>query len=478
MFESFHSPLQQPMVDYQAWADPQGPFSPEHAMELQKALTAGADINTPGAVAGSGFPLRPESLDSTLYNLTYGMQHIKLWPQLRKEEVYNTVNEYNRLLAHGSGMQFFHGEGDLPGEDDSTWQRIYSTIKYMGCTRRYSIAAAMVRMAHAQAEVHQTLGGTMWLLRELERNLFTGSTTFLPQSFDGYGAQIANIIDLRGRPLTGDVVNWGTGYVLEAPNYGLCTDLYAPVGAITDVVEDINPNARYMITPQGYMNGAAGMQVKTYITQAGPIAFQPNVFLVFGGAAQAAAGDAARRPGAPTISVAPAAGAPLAGTTSQWTAADAGTYIYQVVAYNAFGRSAAVATAAVVVAAGQRVTFTIADGTPVPSYYEIYRSTLNGAVGTCRLQMRVARTATGLTQVSDLNEWIPGCAEGYMVQQNQEFNKFKRLLKYMKVRLGMADSSFRFMLLLFGDLVVHTPDKGVIFRNIGRSSHAPAYIAA
>jgi hypothetical protein len=478
MFETFHSPLQQPLVDYAAWADPQGPYSPELMQNLQKGLTAGADINSPGAVAGSGFPLRPESLDGTLYNLSYRMEHLKLWPQLLKEEVYNTINEYNVLRTHGSGMNFFHAEGGLPGEDDSTWERMYSTTKYMGTTRKYSIAAAMVKMAHAQAEVHQTLGGTMWLLQQLESNLFKGSSTLLSQSFNGYSAQINNVIDLRGRPLTGNDLNWGSGYVLEAPNYGLCTDFYAPVGVITDVIEDINPNARYVITADGYKNGAAGMQVKTYITQAGPIAFQPNVFLTFGGAPGAAAGDSSTRPGSPTISVAPAAGAPGAGETSQWLASDAGTYIYKVVAFNVYGRSAAVTSAAVTVDAGEKVTFSIADGSPVPAYYEIYRSTKGGAAGTCTLQTRVARDVSGTTVVTDLNDYLPGCAEGYMVQQNAEFNKFKRLLKYMKIRLGMADSSFRFMLLMYGDLVVHAPDKGVTFRNIGKASHTPGYVVS
>lgn len=32
--------------------------------ELSKALSAGSDINNPGASAGGGFPLRVESLDS------------------------------------------------------------------------------------------------------------------------------------------------------------------------------------------------------------------------------------------------------------------------------------------------------------------------------------------------------------------------------------------------------------------------------
>jgi len=475
MFDTF----QQPMTDFSAYAAPNGPLSVDHQMDLNKALTAGSDINSPGAVAGGGFPLRPESLDGTLYNLSFSMNMLKLWPQLLKEDVFNTVNEYNVLREHGSGQQFFHGEGGLPGEDDSTWERLYSTIKYMGTTRRYSIVAALNHMAHASAEVHQTLGGTMWILENLEKQLFTGDSSLLPQSFNGYGQQIANVMDLRGRPLTGDIINYGSGYVQEAPNYGTVTDLYSPVGVITDFIDDVMPNARYMVSPDGWRNGRAGMQVKTYDTQIGPIALQPNVFLTFGAAPDAtAAGDAAQRPGAPTILTGPTAGAPGAGETSQFVASDAGTYIYRIVAYNAFGRSTPITSAAVVVATGQKTTMTIADGTPIPSYYIVFRSTRGGAAGTALEQFRVARSATGVTTITDLNEWIPGTGIAYMVQQNAEFNKIKRLLRYMKVRLGILDTSYRFMLLLYLDLVVQTPNKGLIFRNVGRANRSPTYIVS
>ena len=473
-----HPNMMQNIYDWQNPL-PQTPMvDNEGRNDLQKALTAGTDIASPGAVAGSGFPLRPESLDGTLYNLSYRMQHLQLWPQLLKEDVFNTVNEFNVLRAHGSGSHFFHGEGDLPGEDDSTWQRMYSTVKMMGCTRRYTLVSSLVRMAHASAETHQTLGGTMWILEQLEKALFTGDSSLLSESFNGYDAQISNVIDMRGQPLTGDAVNWGSGLVFDAPNYGMATDLYMPVGADTDFVDDVLPNARYNINPQGYTNGHAGMQVKVYDTQRGPIALRPNVFLSFGTTPDAtAAGDAAKRPGSPTISVAPAAAASGV-LTSYFTAGDAGAYRYKIVAHNAYGRSipVTVSASAVTVAADEKVTFTILDGSPVASYYAIYRTAAGGAAGTEEMMMKVARDTSGSTVITDLNAYIPGTGTSYLVQQNREFNLFKRLLRFMKVNLAQVDSSFRFMLLLFGDLVVHSPNKGVIFRNVGRISRTPPFL--
>lgn len=464
------------IIDYSQYGDPMpfGPYAQSEVGELTKALTAGLDINTPGAVAGSGFALRPESLDGTLYNLSFRMEHLRLWPQLLKQEVYNTINEYNVLRAHGSGVAFFHNEGDLPAEDDTTWERMYARVKSMGCTRRYTIMASMVRMAHMQAEAHQTIGGTMWTLEQLERSLFAGNATLLPQAFDGYDQLIANVRDLRGRPLTGDEVNYGAGKVFDAPNYGKATDLYMPVGVDTDFVDDIAPNARYNVQAgPGYVNGHAGMQVKVYDTQRGPISLQPDVFIKFGDIPSSIAlGDSAKRPGTPTEAVAMAS---PTSTLSKFLASDAGSYRYKAVAVNEFGKSAPLElTGTVTVDAGDKVTFSLGDGNPTARYYEIYRSTLGGAATTCKYAFAVIRDPSGTTAIEDNNFYLPGMGRSYLIQQNQEFNKFNRLLRFMKIRLGMVDASFRFMLLLFGNLVVHAPNKALIFINVGRSNRTPA----
>ncbi len=46
-----------------------GTTSPDELADLKKALSAGQDVNDPGVSAGEGFPLRTESLESTLKNL-------------------------------------------------------------------------------------------------------------------------------------------------------------------------------------------------------------------------------------------------------------------------------------------------------------------------------------------------------------------------------------------------------------------------
>jgi len=60
---------------------------------LNKALSAGQDVNPPGsATAGDGFALRVESLERTLRNTTFRMEHIRFWRGIPKMAAYNTVN--------------------------------------------------------------------------------------------------------------------------------------------------------------------------------------------------------------------------------------------------------------------------------------------------------------------------------------------------------------------------------------------------
>ena len=61
-----------------------GQSSQRDVDELNKALSAGQDINAPAAAAGEGFPLRVESLERTLKNTTYKMSHIRFWKNIPK----------------------------------------------------------------------------------------------------------------------------------------------------------------------------------------------------------------------------------------------------------------------------------------------------------------------------------------------------------------------------------------------------------
>ncbi len=200
----------------------------EDVDDLNKALAAGQDINPPGSfTAGDGFALRVESLDRTLRNTTYKMQHIRFWRNIPKLPAYNTVEEYNLITQYGGNPDAaFIDEGDLPEEDDSIYERKFSVVKYLGTVRRVTHVMSLVKPAHGNVIAQETVSGTMHLLRTIERNLFKGDSTLSALQWDGFeklmldNAPATNIIDLRGRPLTEDNLIDGALTIQDAPNYG------------------------------------------------------------------------------------------------------------------------------------------------------------------------------------------------------------------------------------------------------------------
>ena len=104
---------------------------------LNKALDAGSQIARPGSpTAGDGFALRVESLEQTLKNTTFRMEHVRLWKAIPKIPAYNTVEEYNQIQSYANNQySSFVTEGQLPVSTDATYRRQYAKIKFMGTQR-------------------------------------------------------------------------------------------------------------------------------------------------------------------------------------------------------------------------------------------------------------------------------------------------------------------------------------------------------
>jgi len=451
-----------------------GTASQSDVSDLRKALAAGQSVANPGASSGEGFPLRVESLERTLKVVTYRMDDVRLWKAISKLPAYNTVEEYNRLQEYGANdFGGFIAEGDLPESDDSLYSREFTIIKYIGTTRSVTHVMSLVRPAHGPVIAQETVNGTAHLLKQIEKALFFGDSSLVSQQWDGLkplitaGAPAANIIDLRGQPLSEDVLNDGGLTVKTSPNYGRATDLYCADGAYSDLAKSFYPAERIPLPPGGWQDGMVGLSIRGFHSMVGPILFSPDVFIEFGGPENAGAvGAAATRPGTPTEDVAPAA----AGVGSQFIASDAGDYNYKVVAVNRYGKSAPLAlTGPVTVAAGNSVTFSIGDGSPVATAYEIYRSPKDGAVGTELLMETVAKGADP-TVITDDNSDLPGMSTAFLIQQNVEFFSFKQLAPFVKIPLATVDTSIRWMQLLYGAPTVYAPGKSVLYKNVGRAA--------
>lgn len=451
---------------------------------LNKALVAGGDINNPGSGAGVGFPLRVESLDKLLYVTSFRAQDIKFWKTLFKDPAYNTVEEFNRLEEYGSSESAFMAEGDLAVEDDSTYSRQYTKIKFLGTTRRVTHVMSLLRAAHGNAVARESVNGTLWLLRQIERSLFIGDERLIPIQFDGLekslvnawgstelddlqlsGYEDDNVIDMRGAALSEDHIADMAERLVAEPNFGQPSDLWMPTGPVKDLSKILYPKERYDLpAPQG---GMAGISIKGVRTPFGDINLNPDIFIPDSVLAPAAAaGPAAQRPGTPAVGVlaSPLYGGP---NTTYWAAGDVGTYIYKVVAASRYGKSAPVTTASIAVAAGDQVDIPVTDAGPGTTFYDVYRSDKNGAASTARHIMRVRRTGAVQTIV-DLNRFLPNTSKGYMLTQSPEVLKWKQLAPFTKIPLATIDSSIRWMMVLYGALQVMKPLQNGMFINIGK----------
>lgn len=448
-----------------------GTSSAEDIQQLQKALAAGSDVNDPGVSAGEGFALRTESLENTMKNTTYELDEIKLFKVLAKVPASNSVEEFNRLVSYGKGgtRRFnlgFMGEGDLPDEDDSTYERVTVLIKYLGITGRVTHVMNTLRAAHGNVIAQETKHRTIDLLKNLENALFFGDSTLIPEQFDGLQKLITdgapdNVIDLRGAPLTEEKLNDMLLQIRQ--NFGMGTDAYFATGAFADLAKQTYDRQRFAYAPAP---GVIGATVTAFQGQNGKINLHDHVFIQEGPDALAGGlGAAAKRPLAATITVAPAAG----GAGSQFAAADAGTYIYKVVAGNRYGLSAPVEPAGVAVTAGQQVTFTIADGGQGATFYEIYRTAPGGAAADAKMMLRVART--GATQVfTDTNADLPGTSVGFVLQQNSASMAWSQLLPMTRIPLAAVDTSIRWAQVIYGAVKLYTPAKNIVVKNVGRAA--------
>jgi plastocyanin len=454
--------------------------------QLNKALTAGQEINPPGTVtAGDGFALRVESLEQTLKNTTFKMDHVRLWRSIPKLAAYNTVEEHNVISGYGDNPDAgWIDEGDLPNESDSTYERQFAVVKYLGTTRRVSHVMSLVKPAHGNVIAQETVNGTMHLLRMLERALFYGDSNLLGLQFDGYerlmldNSPSSNIIDMRGAPLSEDILTDACLTASDAPNYGRITHAHMNPKVHSDLVKTFFPKERHDTFQK--VGDYVGLDIKGFTSPAGPVSFEPNVFIDQGlrGPNSAAIGPAASRPGTPTVTT--GATTPAAGA-SQFTADDAGDYYYVIVAVNRYGKSApvdlAAGPAAVTVAAGDEVTWEMTPGgTTDVDYYEVYRTKVGGASGTEKLILRVNNTAgAGALAFHDYNASLPDTTSVFMFQQNLECLSYKQLAPMVKIPLATIDSSIRWMQLVYGVPVLYTPGKVVLIQNVGR---AEGYVGA
>ena len=453
--------------------------------ELSKALEAGYQT---GAGKTGGSALRVESLEASLKVLTYTSSHIKFWKKIPKSPAYSTVEEYNQLINYGGSQNPFVQEGELPQATDTSYARRVQLVKFLGTTREVTHQASLVHPAHGDLIALENQSGILWLLEQVERNLFSGDSSL---SFDGEAEQwdgldslidASSVLDLEGNSIQEADMEEAANEIIE--NYGFPTDMFLGTRTMSDLVKTFYPRERVSLpAPQ---NGQVGQSIQTISTQAGVIEFNPDVFIR----------QTSTPPAAATSPNAPAAPAIIAAITPTGTSGDhnkgapTGTsnVNYVATACNRFGESAPSPVQAAVEAqtqvnkdAGTYLPVSVDNAPSVGAfpaeYLRIYRSSATLAAGVPTdlsayalvAQVPVAsQAASGTTVWNDENLTLPFTSTAYLGELTPSVLTFRQLMPMMKMDLAVLSPAYRWMILLYGTPILFAPKKWIRMINIGR----------
>ena len=472
------------MKDYEN-PDGFGIGNAEQVAELNKALSAGYDIPaTSGGVSGSA--IRVESLEASLKVVTFQMQHIKFWQKIPKFPAYSTVEEYNRLTSYGSEASAFTPEGELGEYDDATYSRQVSLIKYLQTVRKVTHPMTLVRTAHGDVIGNEVKNGIMWLLRKIEDALFNGDNTLrygYPTNegyeFPGIKAQIdpGMVIDAKGDPLTEDILETASNMVVES--FGFPSDILIGTKPLADLAKIMFPKERIVVP---FKEGQIGVPINTFASQAGILAFNPDVFLrrkyVQPGSTLATAPKA---PAAASLIAPTVTNAPNGGVWNK-TNNGHGIYSYTATLCNRYGESAPCTGvfAGAITADTDKITVVVtgaaAPGTYLPEWVNIYRTVAGGGLTDVHYlvqQIAVSTQAGGAVQVAswiDLNTTIAGGHNVYMGEMTPQVLIFKQLAPMMKMDLAVLEPSIRWLQLIYGVMQLYAPKKWIRISNVGEAT--------
>jgi hypothetical protein len=457
-----------------------GVASAQEIENLQKALSIGGEYATtlPGSLSG-GAALAVEDLDRTLKLVTHSMEHIRLWKDIPKEKVMQTVHEFNVQNSYGQEVPVFFQMGGTPTQTDADYNRDVAIVKYLGTYGQVTHNLTLIQAAHGPVVAREVKNKTIELLSRNERAMFEANSDISGLEYDGIDAQIRNkedeaqykstafagyssssadssvIIDARSRADLLDEDTCEEACLRAINNFGMPMDMYLA----TDVHSDFSRAfyAKQVVRPGD--RTAAGYLVPEFVGSLN-FRFKANLFNRprIEPLAQAISAQAV-----PTL----ANMASPADAASKFEAADAGTYNYRVSAVYADGETAASTGTATAVAAGDKVTAEITyAGSPV--YLNVFRSSV-GATGDEKFIGRIAPQGSGSAHDLDFNAKAPGRSNAYLLMNDPDALCFKQLGSMIKYDLAVTDTSYKWLQLLYGMVVIQAPRKHVIIENLALS---------
>ena len=457
-------------------------------------------------------PLVPQSIQNTLDSATYTDSAIQLWKSMTKIPVSATLHETVRVNEYGSmGLDPWIAEGGGGNNSSGDYERLIVKVKYLAEKREISDVATMVSSVgysgvSRQALAQQTMDGTRALLGKLERNLFNGDSHLTQLGFDGIRKQILNTnytttqgvqtigntdqhLNKKGANLSPQDLIDTLYEVFAAPNFGMVNSILVEPRVFGSLVQVATAHGRFdqiSTASNQLLFGADGLKI------AGPGGLVPVVscplmqhpdkqITANQGDVSGTASQAVTDTG---LNLTPSAVSAVG--TSNWTAANEGTYRYSLTLVTDTGAAIVdMADATVSVSAGQSVKFDIADG--INKAHSATETGTDGANG--GRYYRVFRTKKGASGASDPKYWIgnwpvnnegtgtntliydnndkePQTSSVYFLQNTPDVMYWAQLLDFLRRPLAQDKTTIPFLLMLFGSPHVKVPTKNFVIDNV------------
>ena len=538
--------------------------------EIRKALntgivtTAGSNQygpvypNSGGQGAGQGSALRLENLDNTMTSVLATAEHLKIFRFLHKEPSKQPFYQWNRRDSYGSTRGHFgFAEGGAPTGGAGQWSRNGAYVKFLGTRGGVTHPAVLTNILGGMSVdpvAEDQLGRTMDFMQRIERAVMYGDEAILDASgsdsnYDGLLKQLTtkrkkNIIDMKGKPLTMDVLaNTASRLVTEGKllSFQDVTLFMSPqniedfgklrystqLGSINNVANvPFGPGTsvdRSDMSSSPRNNLLAGLSIVGQSTSFGVIPFEWSIFTepVEGGAPLTTGDSGTGVPAAPASGgqlVITAANNASSGIVSNM---EVGYYAYGISAVSDAGESAPTAVIYGVAVSGTTGTNiasatgltdlalnSVANVTSTVSRTEVSVAAGDSVILTVpavdkaksfriyRCKLTASGEATpgfGATDSTGANRWqyvghLPGTA-GTFTDRNgtpELYNNFRggtniaplicrnsadlciaQMSPLLKMPLAPTNTTFEYLLLLYHTLVLKSPERQFIFKNVG-----------
>lgn len=416
------------------------PTSYADVQDLLKAMEANESVTDTANLTGIG-ALQIQSLENTMASLIASDKNLVLWKDVPKGKAFSTLEEYSVEVGYGQSQGWL-GQMETPLESDPEAMREIAYVKFQRQLWKFSDISGMVKTIKS-SEAFNKQAAIMRALRTTTQSLYTGNSSFNPNSIDGFEKIIENeassyhVIDARGAAVTNS--DFRDAAELIASNFGNPEGarIYTSpsgISSLASAMEGVGASGgeRFGRNIDGSGNVAMGFSVNKIITPHGTMQPVGDVFLA--GEYESRGVPVIKNPSSPKTVIEGATHVQAPATPSLSLAMNAATvagslwaatgvrpsgaqYSYRVAAGNSYGLSQACALVTMgsgVAAAGScTLTITPAAGNAA-TYFEIYSEKVAGS-GEFRLLGRVAASGSSAVTYVDKNENIPGTTRMFIL---------------------------------------------------------------